>query len=128
MESPGGLRSWSKTLPAGPATPSEARLFLLEALKDQDVPTDLHHAALLTSEIATNAVKHGAEPIDLSISLEDEGLRVSVFDRGPGFDPGELPSGSRGEIGGWGLKVVEDLSSEWGVERQDEGTEVWFRI
>jgi hypothetical protein len=30
--------------------------------------------------------------------------------------------------GGWGVNLIERLSSEWGVDRTDEGTEVWFRL
>ena len=80
-------RSKSKELRAGPRTPEEARLFLAEALETFDVDVDGDAAHLLTSEIASNAVRHGKEPIDVSVSVEDAGLRVSVFDRGGGFDP-----------------------------------------
>jgi hypothetical protein len=47
-----------------------------------------------------------------------------VHDQGPGFDPRD--ENTRGS--GWGVKLVEELSSDWGVERRDEGTEVWFKI
>ena len=128
---PNPPRSKSKELRAGPRTPEEARLFLAEALETFDVDVDGDAAHLLTSEIASNAVRHGKEPIDVSVSVEDAGLRVSVFDRGGGFDPDELifDQGFSPEAeGGRGLQLVHDLSSEWGVERHDDGTEVWFRL
>jgi anti-sigma regulatory factor (Ser/Thr protein kinase) len=108
-------------------------LFLSEALERFDVDVDREAAYLLMSEIASNAARHGKEPIDVSISVEEEGLRVSVLDRGAGFDPEELrfdrdfTSHPQAE-GGWGLQVVHNLSSEWGVQRRDDGTEVWFRL
>ena len=106
-------------------------MFLSEALRSFDVEVDKDAAHLLTSEIASNAVRHGKEPIDLSVSVEEEGLRVSVFDRGSGFDPDELrfvQSLSADTEGGRGLYLVQHLASEWGVRRRDEGTEVWFRL
>jgi anti-sigma regulatory factor (Ser/Thr protein kinase) len=129
---PGGPRSKSTGLRAGPRTAAEARSFLSAALESFGVDVDRDAAILLTSEIASNAARHGKEPIDITVSVE-EGFRVSVFDRGAGFaledltfDPG---SGSEPwAIGGWGLQVVDNLSSDWGVERNDGGTEVWFRL
>ena len=115
----------SKQLAAGPRTSAEARWFLWEALREQDVMTnDLYEASLLTTEIASNAARHGREPIKISVGLEVDGLRVSVDDQGSGFDPTDEPT--RGK--GWGVKLVEALSSDWGVEPRDDGTEVWFKI
>jgi anti-sigma regulatory factor (Ser/Thr protein kinase) len=126
-------RSVSTELRAGPETSAEARLFLSKALERFEVDVDRDAARLLTSELASNAARHGKEPIDVSISIEHEGLRVSVFDRGAGFDPevlaftGSLSAGDWAEDGR-GLQLVDALSSDWGVERGDDGTEVWFRL
>ena len=129
---PDPRHSRQKELRAGLRTPEEARLFLSEALESFDVDVDKDAAHLLTSEIASNAVRHGKEPIDVSISVEGQGrLRVSIFDRGSGFDPEELrvDQGFRPEPEGErGLQMVRNLSSDWGVEPRDDGTEVWFRL
>ncbi len=85
---------------------------------------DVGAAALLTAEVASNAARHGGEPIGMSVSVEEDGLRVSVRDQGPGFDPAD--ENIRGS--GMGVRLVEALASDWGVERDDEGTEVWFKI
>lgn len=126
-------RSVSKELHAGPQTPAEARIFLSKALERFHVDVDRDAARLLTSELASNAARHGKEPIDVSISVEHEGLRVSVFDRGAGFDPADLAFGDSLSAGDWvedgrGLHLVDALSADWGVERGDGGTEVWFRL
>jgi anti-sigma regulatory factor (Ser/Thr protein kinase) len=95
----------------------------MEALKDWDVAVDVGAAALLTGELASNAARHGDEPIGMSVSIED-GLRVSLRDQGLGFDPAdEIARGT-----GWGMKLLDALASEWGVERDNETTEVWFKI
>jgi anti-sigma regulatory factor (Ser/Thr protein kinase) len=118
----GGQRTWAVELRAGPGTAAEARWFLLDALRGRDEPLDVETAALLTSEAASNAALHGKEPIELSVTLEDEGLRVSVLDQGPGFDPEDeaLP--------GTGLTLIRALSSDWGARQTQEGTEVWFKV
>ena len=120
-------RSRSTELRAGPKTPAEARWFVSEALDIFDADVDRDAALLLTSELASNAARHGKEPIDVTVSLEDDDLRVSIFDRGAGFDPEVLSSEVRSD-GGWGLRIVQDLSAEWGVELRDDGTDVWFRL
>jgi anti-sigma regulatory factor (Ser/Thr protein kinase) len=94
----------------------------LEALKDHDVSVDVGAAALLTGELASNAARHGGEPIGMSVSIEEAGLRVTVHDEGSGFDPLTVIEGSGG------LRLVDKLSSKWGVEQTKSGTDVWFEI
>ena len=117
--------TWTRVLSAGPRTAAEARWFLQEALGQRDLSIDMGDAVLLTSEVAGNAARHGKEPIDLTISLlPPEGVQVSVFDRGTGFVREEALAQER-----WhGIHLVDRLSSEWGVDLRDDGTEVWFRI
>ena len=108
-------------------------MFLSKALERFGVDVDTDAARLLMSELASNAARHGKEPIDVSISVEHEGLRVSVLDHGAGFDPTELDHSGALSAGDWaedgrGLHLVDALSSDWGVERSDGGTEVWFRL
>lgn len=130
---PGASRSASRELRAGPRTPAEARLFLSKVIESFGVGVDRATAILLTSELASNAARHGKEPIEINVSMEEEGFLVSVFDRGAGFHPEDLrfdggSSKDPWEEGGWGLPVVHNLSSEWGVKSRDDGTEVWFRL
>jgi anti-sigma regulatory factor (Ser/Thr protein kinase) len=84
---------------------------------------------LLVSELVTNGVRHtGQGPrgwIRLVILLHDDGLRVEVSDPGPGFEDVPLPTIY--QESGWGLYLVEQVSSRWGVERRD-GTTVWFEV
>ena len=118
----GRQRTRSRELPAGPDAAKEARWFLLDALRGRQEPQDVETAALLASEVASNAARHGKEPIELSVTLEDEGLRVSVLDQGPGFDPTDEA------LSGTGLTIIEALSSDWGAQRTEDGTEVWFKV
>jgi serine/threonine-protein kinase RsbW len=60
------------------------------------------------------------------VSIDARELRVSVRDRGPGFDPDRFREPT--DDGGWGLDLVRSLSSRWGVDPSDNGTDVWFAI
>jgi anti-sigma regulatory factor (Ser/Thr protein kinase) len=89
---------------------------------------------LLVSELVTNAVLHSQAPahapIFISASVEDERVRVEVTDAGKRFTPAarEPPTAhSRATIGGYGLYVVDQAASRWGVDRAC-GTRVWFEV
>ncbi len=118
----------SRVLSAGPRTSSEARSFLREALGKRHPPDQRQVALLLTSELASNAARHGSEvvgsPIEVTAEAEGEQLRVTVHDQGSGFDPMTVIEGT----GSGGLRLVDRLSSKWGVERTEKGTDVWFEI
>jgi anti-sigma regulatory factor (Ser/Thr protein kinase) len=88
-------------------------------------------AVLLTSELVTNAVRHAGlddqDAIEVIVSVDPRVLRITVRDRGPGFDPEAVARRRSGE-GGWGLDLLRRLSSRWSVDRGSAGTDVWFEI
>jgi phosphoserine phosphatase RsbU/P len=120
----------SRALRPLPDSSVEARRFVRETAAHEVDPQLLDDALLLTNELVTNAVRHAGhdreDPIEVEISVEDRSLRVTVRDKGPGFDP--TGPKERTEDGGWGLDLVRTLSSRWGVERSDAGNDVWFEI
>ena len=82
---------------------------------------------LLTSELVSNAVKHAdAESIAVQCRVTPTYVRVEVADEGPGFPLVEADP-DPGAAGGWGLHLVDQLSSRWGVVDGD-GARVWFEI
>ncbi len=119
----------SRALRSVPEASSEARRFVREVAGDLP-PKLLHDVLLLTNELVTNAVRHAGhaaeEPIEVEISVDDRSIRVTVGDGGPGFDAGRPRQ--RTDEGGWGLLLVETLSTRWGVETRDTGTDVWFQV
>lgn len=89
---------------------------------DQEVLVD---AELLVSELATNALVHGDGQITLRARLDQHRLLVELIDEGSGFERA-LRRRDCWQIGGWGLGIVDDVASRWGVH---EGmTHVWFEL
>lgn len=120
-------------LPADPTAPSRARAEVREAMRD--LPDDeLAVAALLASELVTNAVIHSGPAQDpkvrLLITIARDRLRIDVDDGGPGFDP-QRPQPRRPDQGGRGLLLVDQLSSRWGAGPSAEDParfSVWLEL
>lgn len=93
------------------------------------VPADVAHTAeLLVSELVTNAVMHGSGTVRLSVDCAEDCLSVTVSDEAPStpqVQPERLMSD-----GGRGLRMIESLSSSWGVNPRTDspGKDVWFRL
>ena len=83
---------------------------------------------LLTSELVTNAVRHGASDVHESILLYarrlDGSIRVEVCDEGLGFEAGP-DQGDLLEPGGHGLLLVDTLAERWG-RNSGRPNCVWF--
>lgn len=90
----------------------------------------LADAELLTSEVVTNAVLHGRPPIRLEISRDSSALWVSVHDQGADLPVTPDVKPHRTATSGRGLRIVDALSSSWGVTTEfgQPGKAVWFRI
>jgi anti-sigma regulatory factor (Ser/Thr protein kinase) len=88
-------------------------------------------ATLLVSEVVTNSVRHSGVrdgEIRLHAEVDEDTLRVEVFDAGPGFSRRTpRPHTDGPDPGGWGLVLVDRLADRWGVERAGS-TRVWFEI
>ena len=83
-------------------------------------------AMLVVSELVTNAVLHGRPPIELGMSRAGDDVRIEVFDADPHADaiaPVWEPVPERS--GGRGLRIVNALAHQWGVEPTPEGKMVW---
>jgi len=84
---------------------------------------------LLLTELITNALRHAAmradDEIGVKAELTGETVRIEVHDPGrDGLVERRPPDASEG---GYGLYLVDCLTSRWGVERRD-GTTVWAEL
>ncbi len=86
---------------------------------------------LVISELVTNSVRHAgleaSEPVQLSVRVEGDTVRVAVRDPGPGFKPPATPS-DPAHVGGWGLVLVDQLAEKWGVEHDGKANVVWCEL
>lgn len=110
--------------PRDELAPARARA----AVRELDPPLDglpWQDTELLVSELVTNSVVYGnGQSVVLLIDdSRPERLGCEVVDGGSGFVP--TARGDRA-VGGWGLELVEQLTSSWGV--REGSTHVWFEL
>ena len=87
---------------------------------------------LVVSELVTNCVRHSEiradSPVRLAASLDATVLRIEIFDAGTDGAVVRRPPRFGDRPGGFGLDLVGQLSSAWGVERGPQGTTVWLEL
>ncbi len=106
------------------STPT-ARHWIAEQLRD--VPAEVSEcAALLTSELVTNAVLHAATPFTVTLHLMADRIRVDVADSSP-VAP-SLKDYATDAATGRGLTLFNTLASDWGVQPVMGGKIVWFEL
>jgi anti-sigma regulatory factor (Ser/Thr protein kinase) len=115
------------------AAPTGARVAIGAWLAEEPHETMLAEIALLlVSELVTNSVRRadftGDEPVVLSASLSPTTLRLEVWDNGTDGDIARQSPRHRHAPGGFGLDLVANLSSGWGVDRDARGTTVWLEL
>jgi anti-sigma regulatory factor (Ser/Thr protein kinase) len=113
-------------IPPGSAAPRTARQLLDDLMQLWDCDDPAHVAALLTSELVTNVVRHARTDLLLEVSLQASILRVAASDDDP-----TLPALKRvgpGAESGRGLYLIDSLARSWGVTPRDDGKTVWFDV
>ncbi|MGW4198619.1 ATP-binding protein [Streptomyces sp. NPDC005004] len=103
-----------------------ARVFVTETLRDWGYDDRSDDIRLCVSELATNAVLHGVPPgreFALALTGDDTFIRVAVRDSGDGVP--EVREGGAEECGGRGLRLVQELSDDFGVTTHNPGKTVW---
>jgi anti-sigma regulatory factor (Ser/Thr protein kinase) len=118
-------------LPSNDRAPGIARKELARFARGVElVDREYDAVRLLVSELVTNAVRHagarGGEKIGVFVQSSDATIRIEVRDHGIGFElpqPAPVP----GADGGYGLLIVDRLSSRWGIEHNDESV-VWCEL
>ncbi|SNQ49306.1 Serine phosphatase RsbU, regulator of sigma subunit [Frankia canadensis] len=78
---------------------------------------------LVLSELATNALLHGAPPVEVRVLTGGAALRVEVGDASH-VPPVRPPAGGDG-LTGRGMALVAAAASRWGVEPAPGGKVVW---
>src|SRR3954453_4414867 len=115
-------------LPGGPRSTELARRAVEEHFAAELDEDRLASVDLMTTELVSNAVRHGGgdegKSVVLYLALAPGCLRIEVCDPGEGFDAG-TPS-PYGE-GGYGLFIVSEVASRWGVAHDVDNC-AWFEL
>jgi anti-sigma regulatory factor (Ser/Thr protein kinase) len=79
---------------------------------------------LITTELVINAFLHGRGQIELRVTRLPHRIRIEVIDEGRGaairIRDSDMSSG------GWGLKLVDQISTAWGA--YEGATHVWADV
>jgi anti-sigma regulatory factor (Ser/Thr protein kinase) len=107
--------------------PRQARRAIIELLTRSGRTDRAGDAALLVSELVTNAVRHAGGPISVSATYLDATLRVEVHDT----DQHPLPNlrkPSASDKTGRGLHLVDLLADRWAITPTSDGKTIWFEL
>ena len=121
----------SLTVPGHPQQVSAARDFVVRTLTANQEDADAHTAALLTSEIVTNAIQHSKSGVEggtvtIVVIRLPRGILVEIIDGGSAGAP--MVQGDLYAAQGHGLFLVQGLAAEWGYHRDSASTTVWFHL
>lgn len=119
----------SRWIVGGEAAPARARRHVLSQLERDVSSRRASDAALIASELVTNSVVHAEVDANQAVLLQltrlGRDLRIAVTDPGSELKPRLLPA-DQTAASGFGLHLVDRLSSAWGVEHGAAGTtRVW---
>jgi anti-sigma regulatory factor (Ser/Thr protein kinase) len=114
------------TVPSVPASVAAVRRYTTRVCRTAGLDALADTAALLVSEVATNALVHGRGDVRVRASADARVLRVEVSDEHPRLPQPRLASVL--DEGGRGLALLEALSTRWGTEGRPDGKTVWFEL
>ncbi len=123
----GDVAEWN--FPADPGAVRDARAAVRGQLHDWKLASLDDVAALLVSELVTNALRHATGPIGVRLvrSARSPGaLLVEVSDPLPDL-PRERAARPDDETGR-GLQLVANSSRRWGTRPGEKGKTVWFEL
>jgi anti-sigma regulatory factor (Ser/Thr protein kinase) len=117
------------TFPADPGAVRTARSLVRRRLHGWELDSVADIAALLVSELVTNALRHATGPIGVRLVRPDGEpgvLLVEVSDPLPDM-PHERAARPEDESGR-GLQLVASSSRRWGTRPGESGKTVWFEL
>lgn len=115
-------------LPSSPdsvrAARRQARRFCATHSVDDD---RVEATVLVTSELVTNALRHGTPPLAYNIAMDGTDVLVVVQDS-DGRAPGDGKASPLSADSGRGLFIVSTVARAWGWTPCADGKHVWARV
>ena len=121
-----GQAAQSLVLAPHTAASQEARDFVAETLSAWRLDGWEEPAALIASELVSNAVRHAGTELTVRLLKTSSELRIEVSDGAA--DWGERADAAGVTVGGLGLVIVDRLAETWGVRKDESGKSVWARL
>ncbi|MEW6474977.1 MAG: MEDS domain-containing protein [Actinomycetota bacterium] len=107
--------------------PTDARRFVTDTLAAWGRADLIEDAAVITTELAANAVLHARTDFTITISRRPDGaIRVAVRDAS--ILPPRRRDARPFEGSGRGLELVEAIAAGWGADIQSDGKVVWAQL
>ena len=123
-----GSAAYQLLLTRGAESVREARRFVARTFAGAGWADQRDIAELLVSEIATNAIRYGTPPYEVTIDVRGDVVEVAVSDDDPN-PPRPVDSlGDELAESGRGLALVAALADEWGTRTRSGGKTVWFTL
>jgi anti-sigma regulatory factor (Ser/Thr protein kinase) len=113
----------ARSFPRDRESVRQARYFVLDQLGwrvDQEAASD---AAIVTTELAANAVLHARSRFTVAVSRSAGSVRISVSDEMPLEQNRPLTSSK-----GHGLDLVAQLAARWAIEQLPGGKVIWAEL
>lgn len=123
----GDLPAAGPVAPSAPSSVAVVRRYAVDASVALGWGDFADTVALLTTEVATNAILHAqGHDIGIRVADHDTRLRIEVFDGSPVLPvPRRTPASAED---GRGLALVQALALRWGVDARRDGKTFWFEI
>ena len=115
-------------LPYKAASPQLARRIVERYAAERSLDGATAVLSLIASELVSNAIVHGAAPVELSLRHEDGAVTIEVTDGDSHVDAVQQRDPDRAGPGGRGLGVVAVLADRWGARALPTGKAVWVTV
>jgi anti-sigma regulatory factor (Ser/Thr protein kinase) len=110
-----------------PGEVERARNLVGASMRRWGLPDDGGVAALLVSELVTNALRYGAQPMRMVARNTGDNLRIEVHDA-RGGEPPRLRRAAPDSTNGRGMMIVDALAARWGWSEFGGEKQVWFEL
>lgn len=116
----------SITLDSDPRNVGRARSVLREALTRSGAEHLLDSAAVVLSEVVTNAFVHAGGSVRVDVSATADWVRVEVQDGSSSLPARRNYASTAGT--GRGVPLMDSMADRWGIAERPVGKAVWFEV